>query len=188
MSKRRQAFAHGIQVVPRESVKRRKNKRPSRNCVWQHKALNTMRMRFYFQVLKAEIKIKRKWSNNYCIKRIGVPGRAEFLCRETFYVASMIEQREAEKFRAYWIQCYRKSLEILNWLWRLDHSSYSWRLHLYLRSLIVTSRPILSEVERYESRTREEITSEIFGKWGDIVQRAANKETLCDLQKRFEQQ
>lgn len=181
MNARRRPFAHGIQIAPKELVKRRKSKRPSKNCIWQRKALDTMRMKFYFQVCKAEIKIKRKWSNNYCIKRIGAPGTMEFLCRETFYVASMIEQRDAQKFRAYWIQCYRKSLEILNWLWQLNYSSYSWRLHLYLRSLIVTPRPILSEVERYESRTSEEITSEVFRKWGDVIQRTADKETFCDL-------
>lgn len=141
-----------------------------------------MRMRFYFQVIKSDVKMKQRWWNNYCILRIGVPGSKEFLCQETFYVAQMSEKSDAEKFRAYWYWCKCKSLEILAWLWSIGESDYSWRLHIYLKGLIVTRRPILSEVKRYEAKTAEEIALQVFRERDAVVYRDTDKEKICSLQ------
>lgn len=157
-------FAHGIVLTPPGFRPARKVTRATKRGGWKEIALDKMRMRFYFQVLKSEVKFKRHWWNNYCILRIGAPGKYEFLCRETFYVATMIQPNEAKKYRAYWISCYRKSLEILEWLWKIDAADYSWDLHQHLKQLIVTPRPILSETDRYAGLAPAEITSEILRK------------------------
>jgi hypothetical protein len=136
---------------------------------WKERAIRLMRMKFYFQVIKANAKVKQRWWSNYCIKRIGVPTEKEFLCQETFYVASMSTKRDAAKFRSYWYWCKRKSIDILAWLLKLDESDYSWKLHVHLRELIVTRRPILSEIKRYEAKTAEEIALQVFGKWKPSV-------------------
>lgn len=138
-------------------------------------------MRFYFQVLKANVKLKQKWWNNYSIQRIGAPSVCEFLCQETFYVAAISRQTDAVKFREYWYWCRRKSFEILKWLWELETEEYSWRLHLHLKGLLVTKRPILSEVERYESKAQSEITLQIFRDWDAAIYRGANEETIRPL-------
>lgn len=148
---------------------------------WKEHTLNKMRMRFYFQVLKANVKLKQKWWNNYSIQRIGAPGRGEFLCHETFYVASISLPSDAVKFREYWYWCRRKSFEILLWLWELEAEEYSWKLHLYLRGLLVTRRPILSEVERYESKKQTEITLQVFRDWNAAIYRGANEEKIRPL-------
>jgi hypothetical protein len=152
-------FAHGIQLAPVGFRPSRKVARATKRNEWKYVALNKMRMRFYFQVLKSEVKFKRHWWNNYCISRIGAPGKYEFLCHETFYVATIIEQEEATKYRTFWVKCYRKSLEILEWLWGIEYENYSWDLHQHLKQLIVTPRPILSETERYDKLTQSEIAS-----------------------------
>jgi hypothetical protein len=126
-------------------------------------------MRFYFQVLKADVKMRQRWINNYCILRVGVPGEKEFLCRETFYVASMSLKSDAARFRSYWYWCKKKSLEILEWLWSIKEEDYSWRLHIYLKGIIVTRRPILSEIKRYEAKTAEEITLQVFREWKSSI-------------------
>jgi hypothetical protein len=158
-------FSHGIVLAPK-GVRPEKNvTRNTKRGEWKIRALQKMRMRFYFQVIKSEVKFKRHWWNNYCILRIGVPGKYEFLCRETNYVATIIHAKEAKKYRTYWVNCYRKSLEILKWLWEVDYCDYTWNLHQHLKQLIVTARPILSEIERYDKLTEIEITSEILRKW-----------------------
>lgn len=155
-------------LPPRSTQKR------SSSIDWKRRALSAMRRRFYFQVLKADFKLKQKWWNNYCILRIGAPGKKEFLCQETFYVACMSKESDAKKFREYWYWCKRKSLEILIWLWNLPAENYSWSLHVCLLGLIVTKRPILSEIQRYESKTSQEIAFQIFREWGTFIHRGAN--------------
>jgi hypothetical protein len=179
--RRPKSFAHGIQLAPTGFRPERKVTKATKGNGWKQKALSAMRMRFYFQVLKAEVKFKRHWINNYCIVRIGAPRIYEFLCYETNYVATMIKPEEAAKYRKYWVSCYRKSLEILDWLWRIDAESYSWRLHQHLKQLIVTPRPILSEVERYGGIAENEIASEVFRKWSVIVHRGSNEKEICNL-------
>lgn len=174
-------FRHRIVVVPTDRLPARKVTKNTKHGEWKSRALKKMRMLFYFQILKAEIKFKRHWWNNYCISRVGAPGRYEFLCRETFYVASIIDKNEAEKYRGYWIACYRKSIEILNWLWSLQDFAYTWKLHQHLKQLIVIPRPILSEVERYEFRAESEVASEVQRKWSDIIHNSADKTQICTL-------
>ncbi|MEY3683205.1 MAG: hypothetical protein RLZZ289_1741 [Bacteroidota bacterium] len=174
-------FAHGIQLAPAGFRPEQKVARATKDSAWKYDALNKMRMRFYFQAIKAEVKFKRHWWNNYCIVRIGAPGKYEFLCHETNYVATIIDQKEATKYRTYWVKCYRKSVEILYWLWQVQYQSYSWDLHQHLKQLIVTPRPILSEVKRYGRLTEEQVASEVFRKWSDIVYRGADKEEICNL-------
>ena len=174
-------FAHGIKLAPQGYRPRKKVTRNTKKSDWKYKALNKMRMLFYFQVLKSEVKFKRHWWNNYCIVRIGAPGSCEFLCHETFYVAKIIEQKEAAKYRTFWVKCYMKSLEILNWLWQIQYENYSWSLHQHLKQLIVTPRPILSETERYGRFTEKEIASEVFRKWSNIIHGRTNKKTICTL-------
>ena len=148
---------------------------------WKDKSLTKMRMRFYFQVLKANVKLKQKWWNNYSIQRIGVPGKGEFLCRDTYYVGSISLPSDAVKFRYYWYSCRRKSFDILLWLWQLERKEYSWSLHLHLKSLLVTKRPILSEVERYESKEQSEITLQVFRDWKTAIYRGADEEKIRPL-------
>lgn len=140
-----------------------------------------MRRRFYFQVLKADVKLKQRWWNNYCITRIGAPNQNEFLCSETFYVAQISNKADAVKYKRYWYWCRRKSFDVLEWLWKLETKDYCWSLHLYLKGLIVTKRPILSEVERYESKDTREIAIQIFGKWRNTIYGNSNEETIDAL-------
>jgi hypothetical protein len=158
-------FKHLIKLAPEGFTPKGPTKRQSASVKWKKRAIDSIKMRFYFQVLKADIKLKQRWWNNYCITRIGVPGEREFLCQETFYVATMSRKQDATKFKNYWYWCKRRSLEILIWLFELDDTDYSWKLHIHLRGLIVTRRPMLSEVKRYEAKTSEEIALQVFGKW-----------------------
>ena len=137
-----------------------------------------MRRRYYFQVLKSGVKLKQKWWNNYCITRIGAPRSGEFLCQETFYVAQISLPADAVKFHDYWYWCRLRSFQILEWLWTLDARSYGWKLHQFLKVFIVTKRPILSEIERYDAKTSEEIAFQIFGEWGASIYGGANKEKI----------
>lgn len=72
---------------------------------------------------------------------------------------------DAIKFKNYWYWCKRRSIEILKWLWRLPVEEYCWKLHLYLKGLIVTKRPILSEIHRYDAKTENEIVLQVFREW-----------------------
>jgi len=159
----KRAFKHGIVIASSEVQVDFVRKRRHSSIAWKEQALYVMRRNFYFQVLKSGVKLKQKWWNNYCITRIGVPEAGEFLCHETFYVAEISRIEDSVKFRNYWYWCRKKSLDILKWLWGLPAEEYSWKLHIYLKSLIVTKRPILSELQRYDSKTAEEITLQIFG-------------------------
>lgn len=158
----RSAFKHGILLRPRGHSFQREKKRRCASINWKQKALYVMRRRFYFQVLKAHVKLKYRWVNYYCITRIGAPEVKEFLCQETFYVAQISKKEDAAKFREYWYWCRRRSFEILEWLWNLQAEDYCWKLHQYLKGFIVTKRPIMSEVERYDTKSSEEILCEIL--------------------------
>ena len=172
---------HGILLAPTGFSVVKNTKRRHASIKWKQRALRTMRMRFYFQVLKANVKLKQKWWNNYSIQRVGVPNLGEFLCRDTFYVAAMSLPSDAVKFREYWYWCRRKSFEILEWLWELDTEEYSWQLHLHLKRLLITRRPILSEVERYESKGQSEITLQVFRDWNAAIYRGTNEEKIRPL-------
>lgn len=172
---------HGILLASPDRAVAKVTKPRYMHMPWKRRALSQMRMRFYFQVLKANVKLKQKWWNNYSIQRIGVPGKGEFMCRDTFYVAAMSLPSDAVKFREYWYWCRRKSFEILQWLWNLDEQEYSWKLHLYLKGLLVTKRPILSETQRYESKTQSEVTLQIFRDWDAAIYRGTNEEKIRPL-------
>jgi hypothetical protein len=177
----KKAFKHKILLAPEGYLPPLGKIRKRASIVWKERALNAMRRRFYFQVLKSNVKLKQRWWNNYCIKRIGVPDAREFLCRETFYVAEMSNKLDAQKFRNYWYWCRRRSFEILEWLWKLDANDYCWSLHVYLKGLIVTKRPILSEIERYDAKSSEEIALQIFGKWKDTIHGISDKKEAASL-------
>lgn len=181
MTTAQKAHKHGIVLVPETYSVIKTTKPKYTSTPWRRRALSGMRMRFYYQVLKANVKLKQKWWNNYCIHRIGVPGVKEFLCHETYYVAAMSNQADAVKFREYWYWCRRKSFEVLQWLWEIDTEDYSWKLHLYLKGLLVTKRPILSEVKRYESRSQGQITLQIFRDWSAAIYRGTNEEKIRPL-------
>lgn len=149
---------------------------------WKHRALYVMRRRYYFQVLKAHEKLKQRWINNYCITRIGAPDVKEFLCHETYYVAQMSTMQDARKYKNYWYWCRKKSFEILMWLWGLDVESYGWKLHMYLKGFIVTPRPILSEVYRYDDKGESKIARQIFKQWRPIIDRSANEDEIFAVQ------
>ena len=118
---------------------------------------------------------------SYSIQRIGAPDKGEFLCSETFYVGAISLPSDAVKFREYWRACRYKSFEILLWLWELETNQYSWKLHLYLKSLLVTKRPILSEVKRYESKQKTEITLQVFRDWKFAIYRGTDEEKIRPL-------
>lgn len=161
----KKAFKHRIVIVSPGAESHVVRTRKHSSLAWKQRALYVMRRNFYFQVLKATTKLRQNWWNNYCIKRIGVPNPGEFLCRETFYVAEMGRAADAIKFKNYWYWCKRRSIEILKWLWQLPVEEYCWRLHLYLKGLIVTKRPILSEIHRYDAKTENEIVLQVFREW-----------------------
>lgn len=162
-------FKHGILVAVPDFTPKPKRRRKRSSCLWKERALYAMRRSFYFQVLKANVKLKQKWWNNYCILRIGAPDPGEFLCPESFYVATISKNTDAVKFRSYWYWCRMRSYQILEWLWSIDVDDYCWKLHVHLKGLIVTKRPILSEIERYDSKSSEEIALQIFGKWRTAI-------------------
>lgn len=103
------------------------------------------------------------------------------MCRETFYVGAMSLPSDAVKFRQYWYWCRQKSFDILLWLWELDVNEYSWKLHLHLKALLVTKRPILSEVERYEAKKQDEITLQVFRDWKAAIYRGTDEEKIRPL-------
>lgn len=177
------AFKHQILLAPVGFSPQPRRIRRSSSIAWKTRALYAMRRRFYFQVLKSDVKLKQRWSSHYFISRIGAPDTKEFLCRETFYVAQMSKQEHAVKFRSYWYWCRLRSFQILEWLWELDVNDYCWVLHQYLKGFIVTKRPILAEVERYDERASEEIAIQIFGKWRDSIYRDSDKEQAETLQR-----
>ena len=158
----RSAFKHGILLRPQGHSFQRERVNNYCSLDWKENALYVMRRRFYFQVLKAHVKLKFRWWNYYCITRIGAPSVKEFLCQETFYVAQISKKEDAERFRNYWYWCRKRSFEILEWLWNLRAEDYCWDLHQYLKGFIVTKRPIMSEVERYDEKSSEEICCEIL--------------------------
>ncbi|MFZ9658658.1 MAG: hypothetical protein ACO29Z_08270, partial [Crocinitomicaceae bacterium] len=149
----KQSFKHLIAIAPKGFEPRRQAPKRHSSMAWKERAIYAMRRRFYFQVLKSNVKFKQKWWNNYCITRIGAPCPGEFLCPETFYVAEISKIADAHKFRQYWYWCRRKSFEILEWLWNLKTENYCIQLHEYLNAFIVTKRPILSEIRRYDSKS-----------------------------------
>ncbi len=162
----KKAFKHRIVIVSPQTEIAPIKARQHSSIKWKQKALYSTKRKFYFQVLKADTRLRRNWWNNYYITRIGAPQPGEFLCRETFYVAKMSEQADAIKFKTYWYWCKKRSLEILEWLWALPPEEYCWKLHIYLRGLIVTKPAILSEIQRYDSKTEDEIVLQIFGNRG----------------------
>jgi hypothetical protein len=177
------AFKHGILLrAEGHSLKQSKIRR-SASLTWKQKALHVMRRRFYFQVLKAHVKLKYRWGNYYCITRIGAPGVKEFLCRETFYVAQISKKEDAVKFREYWYWCRRRSFEILEWLWNLRAEDYCWKLHMYLKGFIVTKRPIMSEVDRYESKGSEKILRQILRTRRAFIDTGASEKAFESLQR-----
>lgn len=177
----KKAFKHRIQLAPQEFLPKQKAVRKHASIKWKENALYVMRRRYYFQVLKANVKLKQRWWNNYCIIRAGAPEVGEFLCSETFYVAQISLPADAVKFRSYWYWCRLRSFQILEWLWNLEANDYGWRLHQYLKGFIVTKRPILSEVERYDTKASEEIALQVFGDWGAAIYRGANEEKIRAL-------
>jgi hypothetical protein len=177
----KKAFKHRIQLAPHDFSPRSGKARKHASLDWKEKALYVMRRRYYFQVLKANVKLKQRWWNNYFINRIGAPEVGEFLCSETFYVAQISLPTDAVKFRSYWYWCRLRSFQILEWLWNLDAKDYGWKLHQYLKGFIVTKRPILSEVERYDTKASEEIALQIFGDWSTAIYRNANEEKIRAL-------
>lgn len=65
-------------------------------------------------------------------------------------VALTIKQEEAHSFRVYWALCAKKSIEIVQWLDKIDPNDYTPWIHSYLLSLLVVSDPRLREVESYK--------------------------------------
>ena len=179
----RSAFKHGILLRPQGHSFQREKKRRSASIHWKQRALYVMRRRFYFQVLKAHVKLKYRWGNYYCITRIGAPEVKEFLCQETFYVAQMSKKEDAAKFRNYWYWCRRRSFEILEWLWNLQAEDYCWGLHQYLKGFIVTKRPIMSEVERYDAKSSEEILREILATRRAFNNGESGEEQIASMQR-----
>jgi hypothetical protein len=177
----RKAFKHRILLAPQEFLPDRATVRKHASMEWRENSLYNMRRRYYFQVLKSNIKLKQRWWNNYCITRIGAPDIGEFLCPETFYVAQISLPADAIKFRQYWYWCRLRSFQILEWLWQINAKDYNWKLHQFLKGFIVTKRPILSEVQRYDTKASEEIALQILGDWASAIYRSANEEKIRPL-------
>lgn len=119
---------------------------------WKAKAHHSIRMRFWYQAKKAQIRARFKWYKFYSVNGYGSPGRLEFICPESGMVAKTVNQLEAASFRKYWIDCYKKSIEIVRWLDSIDISDYNFDLHSYLIKLLIVKNPILREVRVYNSR------------------------------------
>lgn len=118
---------------------------------WKHRAIYLTRMRFWCQAKKALIRSRFSWYKFYAVFGYEAPSEIEFICPYTGMVATTVLQCEAASFRKYWLDCYSKSVEIINWLDTLDKGRYTKELNSYLLQLIVVKPPILSERKRYES-------------------------------------
>ena len=177
----KKSFKHRIAIAPIGFEPNKRTPRRYSSIAWKRRAIYIMRRRFYFQVLKANSKLRQNWWNHYCITRIGAPGPGEFLCHETFYVAEISKITDAKKFRRYWYWCRRRSFEILEWLWNLKTENYCIQLHEYLNGFIVTKRPILSEIRRYDSSGEQEIILQVFGKWKNSIYGSSNKKEAPSL-------
>jgi len=177
----RKPFKHRILLAPQDFLPKAKPVSKYTSIDWKRRALYIMRRKYYFQVLKSNIKLKQRWWNNYCITRIGAADVGEFFCRETFYVAQISKAEDAVKFRNYWYWCRLRSFEILEWLWGIQEKDYCWGLHLHLKCLIVTRRPVMSELTRYDSKASEEIALQVFGDWRPAIYKGADEKKIRPL-------
>lgn len=150
-------WAFKIVLIPRNEPQREKYFDTPK---WKKPALSRMKMLFYFQVLKARIRLNQRWWTFGCSRGYGAPGRLEHIDPESGMVVFRIQQSEALYYRKYWYDCLKKSEQILCWLWELDEQHYSSWLHFLLLRLIVVPTPKLSEQDRYASN-QEIISQEI---------------------------
>lgn len=143
------AFAFKITLLPRHVIKEQKKPWIGTNQ-WRHRAIHSIRMKFWYQVGKAKRRSEFVWYKFYTVTRYGAPGRLEFICPESGMVAKTIQQQEAISHRRYWAECARKSQQIVEWLDHLDPNRYNPGIHSYLLSLLVVKDPKLREVKVYE--------------------------------------
>jgi len=146
------SFPYKITLISRERVKQEKKPWIGTNQ-WRHRALHTIRMKFWFQLEKAKRRAAFIWYKFYTVRGYGAPGRLEFICPVSGMVAKTIQQQEAISHRKYWIDCARKSQEILLWLDGVEVNRYNAKTHSFLLSLLVVKDPILREVKAYEKKT-----------------------------------
>ena len=147
---------------------------------WKKPALFRIKMLFYYQVLKARIRLNQPWWTFGASYRYGAPGNLEHIDPESGMVVSRIQQKEAVSLRRYWYHCLAKSEEILFWLWDLNEAHYSSAVHFLLLKLIVVPLPKLSEITRYE-QGQEQISEEIQRLRKAHFHQKSNRHSLCSL-------
>lgn len=143
-------FPYKITLLPRGFQKQEKRRVVGANQ-WRHRAIHSIRMKFWYQEQKARRRAQSAWYKFYSVTRYGAPGRLEFICPFTGMVAKTIQQEEAISHRKYWIDCASTSADILKWLDEVDPNRYTSGVHSYLLSLLVVRPPILREVAAYEN-------------------------------------
>lgn len=146
--KGRDRFQFRIVLVPPDQ-QRRTAARPIGSCRWKYRAIYLMKMYLTVQAKKAVSRANCKWYKFYSVRGYGAPSTTEFICPYSGMVAKTIKQSEAVHLRKYWIQCAKKSEEILRWLNELDPERYTARLNHYLRALIILP-PNMREYSEYQ--------------------------------------
>lgn len=120
------------------------------SCRWKHRAIHLMKMYLSIQAKKALSKANHKWYKFYWVYGYGAPLSGEFICPYSGMVAKTINQREAMYIRRYWVECSRKTSEVLEWINKLDPQKYTAELNHYLRRMIILP-PNMRELMEYEA-------------------------------------
>jgi hypothetical protein len=118
---------------------------------WKHKAIYNIKMKLAIQIKKASSRARYEWFKFYAVSGYGAPSTSEFICPYSGMVSKTVKPVEAASLRRYWVECAKKSCEILDWLDSLDPLSYSAQLNSYLLRTIVVTYGI-REMEEYQTR------------------------------------
>ena len=121
------------------------------------KYLENMRMKFWHQSKRAFLKLTRKDYHSIIASRYGAPGPNEKICDYSGFVVSAANEAEIQRYKRYWESVYFKSKEIYYWLMDIDHSNYSFRLHLFLSQLIVVPLYVQREIKEWQKLDKRKI-------------------------------
>ena len=144
----REKFKYNIPLV-HENFRVKASSLPT-SLAWKKKAISLLTLRFYYQILKSEIEIKKPVRLINGSRGYAAPGRLEYFSFDSALTLCPATKELVLKHRRYWFHCRKTSLEIFKLLATVDPDRYSKKLHFFLKSLIVTRTPFLSEAARYE--------------------------------------
>jgi hypothetical protein len=148
--KGKKRFPYRILLVPEEAkppVPITKRARQG-TALWKHRAIYNVKMLLTVQIKKASRRARWKWYQYYSVRGYGAPEITEFICPFSGMIAKTINQEEAASVRKYWVECAKKSREILEWIELLDPQLYTRELNHFILRLVFL-KPNQREYEEY---------------------------------------